>query len=182
MNQKPKYPGIKCSFCGKSADTVAKLITGPSGAHLRRMRRDVQRDPARGQEQNARRPRPRHAPHAPGDEGLHRPVRDRPGRREKGRVRRGVQPFQAHTVAHSARRRRRGNREKQHPAHRPHRHGQDASSPRPWRSCSRCRLPSSTPRCTPKRAMWARTWKTCSSASCRWRTTKLPKRKRGSFT
>jgi len=30
MNQKPKYPGIKCSFCGKSADTVGKLITGPS--------------------------------------------------------------------------------------------------------------------------------------------------------
>jgi ATP-dependent Clp protease ATP-binding subunit ClpX len=30
MTPKPKYPGIKCSFCGKSADTVGKLITGPS--------------------------------------------------------------------------------------------------------------------------------------------------------
>lgn len=30
MTTKPKYPGIKCSFCGKSADTVSKLITGPS--------------------------------------------------------------------------------------------------------------------------------------------------------
>jgi ATP-dependent Clp protease ATP-binding subunit ClpX len=30
MTTKPKYPGIKCSFCGKSADTVGKLITGPS--------------------------------------------------------------------------------------------------------------------------------------------------------
>lgn len=30
MPIKPKYPGIKCSFCGKSADTVSKLITGPS--------------------------------------------------------------------------------------------------------------------------------------------------------
>ena len=30
MTIKPKYPGIKCSFCGKSAETVGKLITGPS--------------------------------------------------------------------------------------------------------------------------------------------------------
>ena len=30
MTPKLKYPGIKCSFCGKSADTVGKLITGPS--------------------------------------------------------------------------------------------------------------------------------------------------------
>jgi ATP-dependent Clp protease ATP-binding subunit ClpX len=30
MTTKPKYPGIKCSFCGKSADVVGKLITGPS--------------------------------------------------------------------------------------------------------------------------------------------------------
>ena len=30
MTTKPKYPGIKCSFCGKSAETVGKLITGPS--------------------------------------------------------------------------------------------------------------------------------------------------------
>jgi ATP-dependent Clp protease ATP-binding subunit ClpX len=30
MTTKPKYPGIKCSFCGKSSDVVTKLITGPS--------------------------------------------------------------------------------------------------------------------------------------------------------
>jgi ATP-dependent Clp protease ATP-binding subunit ClpX len=30
MTTKTKYPGIKCSFCGKSADAVTKLITGPS--------------------------------------------------------------------------------------------------------------------------------------------------------
>jgi ATP-dependent Clp protease ATP-binding subunit ClpX len=30
MTTKPKYPGIKCSFCGKPAETVGKLITGPS--------------------------------------------------------------------------------------------------------------------------------------------------------
>ncbi|MDD5674556.1 MAG: ATP-dependent protease ATP-binding subunit ClpX, partial [Chitinivibrionales bacterium] len=30
MNNRARYPGIKCSFCGKGADTVAKLITGPS--------------------------------------------------------------------------------------------------------------------------------------------------------
>lgn len=30
MTTKPKFPGIKCSFCGKTADAVAKLITGPS--------------------------------------------------------------------------------------------------------------------------------------------------------
>jgi ATP-dependent Clp protease ATP-binding subunit ClpX len=30
MTLKAKYPGIKCSFCGKNADAVAKLITGPS--------------------------------------------------------------------------------------------------------------------------------------------------------
>jgi ATP-dependent Clp protease ATP-binding subunit ClpX len=30
MTTKMKYPGIKCSFCGKSAEAVAKLITGPS--------------------------------------------------------------------------------------------------------------------------------------------------------
>jgi ATP-dependent Clp protease ATP-binding subunit ClpX len=30
MTTKPKYPGIKCSFCGKPSETVGKLITGPS--------------------------------------------------------------------------------------------------------------------------------------------------------
>jgi len=30
MTTKPKFPGIKCSFCGKTADAVSKLITGPS--------------------------------------------------------------------------------------------------------------------------------------------------------
>jgi len=30
MTTKPKYPGIKCSFCGKSSEAVGKLITGPS--------------------------------------------------------------------------------------------------------------------------------------------------------
>jgi ATP-dependent Clp protease ATP-binding subunit ClpX len=30
MTVKAKYPGIKCSFCGKSAEAVGKLITGPS--------------------------------------------------------------------------------------------------------------------------------------------------------
>jgi ATP-dependent Clp protease ATP-binding subunit ClpX len=30
MTAKPKYPEIRCSFCGKSAETVQKLITGPS--------------------------------------------------------------------------------------------------------------------------------------------------------
>ena len=30
MATKPRYPGIKCSFCGKSAESVEKLITGPS--------------------------------------------------------------------------------------------------------------------------------------------------------
>jgi ATP-dependent Clp protease ATP-binding subunit ClpX len=30
MTTKPKYPGIKCSFCGKPSEAVGKLITGPS--------------------------------------------------------------------------------------------------------------------------------------------------------
>jgi ATP-dependent Clp protease ATP-binding subunit ClpX len=30
MTIRAKTPGIKCSFCGKSAETVGKLITGPS--------------------------------------------------------------------------------------------------------------------------------------------------------
>lgn len=30
MPNKPRYPGIKCSFCGKGPDEVGKLITGPS--------------------------------------------------------------------------------------------------------------------------------------------------------
>ncbi|NLE02569.1 MAG: ATP-dependent Clp protease ATP-binding subunit ClpX [Fibrobacter sp.] len=30
MSSKPRYPGIKCSFCGKGPDEVGKLITGPS--------------------------------------------------------------------------------------------------------------------------------------------------------
>jgi ATP-dependent Clp protease ATP-binding subunit ClpX len=30
MASKQKYSNIRCSFCGKSADSVAKLITGPS--------------------------------------------------------------------------------------------------------------------------------------------------------
>src|SRR5512147_1222503 len=29
-NTRPRYPGIKCSFCGKGPDEVTKLITGPS--------------------------------------------------------------------------------------------------------------------------------------------------------
>lgn len=30
MSAKTRYPGIKCSFCGKGPDEVGKLITGPS--------------------------------------------------------------------------------------------------------------------------------------------------------
>lgn len=30
MSNKSRYPGIKCSFCGKGPDEVGKLITGPS--------------------------------------------------------------------------------------------------------------------------------------------------------
>ena len=30
MSTRPRYPGIKCSFCGKGPDEVGKLITGPS--------------------------------------------------------------------------------------------------------------------------------------------------------
>ncbi|MDG5816764.1 ATP-dependent Clp protease ATP-binding subunit ClpX [Chitinispirillales bacterium ANBcel5] len=30
MSSRPRYPGIKCSFCGKGPDEVSKLITGPS--------------------------------------------------------------------------------------------------------------------------------------------------------
>jgi ATP-dependent Clp protease ATP-binding subunit ClpX len=30
MTTKTRYPGIKCSFCGKPAESVGKLITGPS--------------------------------------------------------------------------------------------------------------------------------------------------------
>jgi ATP-dependent Clp protease ATP-binding subunit ClpX len=30
MSSRPRYPGIKCSFCGKGPDEVGKLITGPS--------------------------------------------------------------------------------------------------------------------------------------------------------
>jgi len=30
MTVRPRYSSIKCSFCGKSSDTVEKLITGPS--------------------------------------------------------------------------------------------------------------------------------------------------------
>lgn len=30
MSNRPRYPGIKCSFCGKGPDEVGKLITGPS--------------------------------------------------------------------------------------------------------------------------------------------------------
>ncbi|NLW32112.1 MAG: ATP-dependent Clp protease ATP-binding subunit ClpX [Fibrobacter sp.] len=30
MPNRPRYPGIKCSFCGKGPDEVGKLITGPS--------------------------------------------------------------------------------------------------------------------------------------------------------
>lgn len=30
MANRPRYPGIKCSFCGKGPDEVGKLITGPS--------------------------------------------------------------------------------------------------------------------------------------------------------
>jgi len=30
MTSKTRYPGIKCSFCGKGPDDVGKLITGPS--------------------------------------------------------------------------------------------------------------------------------------------------------
>jgi ATP-dependent Clp protease ATP-binding subunit ClpX len=30
MSNRSRYPGIKCSFCGKGPDEVGKLITGPS--------------------------------------------------------------------------------------------------------------------------------------------------------
>ena len=99
---KPRYPLVKCSFCGKGPDEVGKLITGPS-VHIcnecvemcNEILREDRAAPA-GELTIETLPTPREM------KDVHRPVRHRPGRREDGRLRGGVQPLQTAALAVAA--------------------------------------------------------------------------------
>ena len=98
--------------------------------HLRRVRRRLQRHhrrrpPGRGAHLQVDPPRP------PRDQEVPRRVRHRPGpgQEEAGRGR--VQPLQADRDLQAAGQERSRADQVEHPAHRPHRHGQDAARPDP---------------------------------------------------
>ena len=102
----------------------------PHRLHLRRVRRRLQRHhrrrPAGGGPRHAHRPA-----HPAGDQEVPRRVRDRPGAGQEEAGGRGLQPLQAHRDQQAARPQRRRAHQVEHPAHRPHRHRQDAARPDP---------------------------------------------------
>ena len=120
---------LRCSFCNKDQNDVRKLIAGPDGLHLRRVRRGLQRH-HRGR-QPLREPRhPLVAADAAGNQEVPRRVRHRPGADQEEARRRGLQPLQADRNPEAAAQpqRHRADQE-QHPADRPDRHRQDAARP-----------------------------------------------------
>ena len=118
---------LRCSFCNKDQNDVRKLIAGPDGLHLRRVRRGLQRH-HRGR-QPVREPRhPLVAADAAGNQEVPRRVRHRPGADQEEAGRRRLQPLQAHRDPEAAAQPERHRADQvEHPAHRPDRHRQDAA-------------------------------------------------------
>ena len=119
-----------CSFCGKAQSQVKRLIAGPDRVFIcdecvglcGQIISEESPNPA------PRRQRPHGQGHQP-QVALQqaRRVRHRPGARQEGPQRRGLQPLQARLVEAALLRRRAA--EVQHPAPRPRRLRQDAAGP-----------------------------------------------------
>ena len=118
---------LRCSFCNKDQNDVRKLIAGPDGVHLRRVRRGLQRH-HRGRQPVRDARRPLVAALAARDQEVPGRVRDRPGADQEEAGGRGLQPLQADRDPEAAAQppRRRAD-EEQHPADRPDGHRQDAA-------------------------------------------------------
>ena len=115
---------LYCSFCGKSQHEVRKLIAGPDGVHLRRVRRALHGHHPRGAQNLAGEVQGRRADPAR-DQGRPRRLRGRPGTRQARALGRRAQPLQAPEPRRQERRCRTG--EIEHPADRPDRLRQDAA-------------------------------------------------------
>ena len=121
---------LRCSFCGKSKDSVRKFISGPSVYICNEcialcneiLAEDEEREVAEAITQV---PTPQEI-----KDVLDQYVIGQETRQEDPRRRR-LQPLQAHQFPLQRTRFRRGARQEQHPLDRPHRRGQDAPGPDP---------------------------------------------------
>ena len=86
---------LKCSFCGKSQKQVKKLIAGP-GVYICDECIDLCNEIIEEELAETSELGPGRAAQAARDLRLPRAVRRRPGRRQEGARRRGLQPLQAH--------------------------------------------------------------------------------------
>ncbi len=135
---------LRCSFCGKSKDSVRKFISGPSVYICNEcialcneiLAEDEEREVAEAITQ---------VPTPHGDQGRPRPVRDRAGAGEEGAGGRGLQPLQAHQ-----RHARRGTTTSSWTSRTSCSSARPASARRCWRrrspASSTCPSPSPTPR------------------------------------
>ena len=120
---------LRCSFCGKSKDSVRKFISGPSVYICNEcitlcneiLAEDEERDVADTITQ---------VPTPERDQGGAGPVRDRAGAGQAHAVGRGLQPLQADQLVLRSGERGRA-RQVQYPADRPHRRRQDPAGPDP---------------------------------------------------
>ena len=90
---------IRCSFCGHGQDEVRKLVAGPVGLHLQRVRRSSATTSSRTRAGATSRGRAGAAAQAARDQDAPRRVRDRPGPGQEDALGRGLQPLQAHRLA-----------------------------------------------------------------------------------
>ena len=140
---------LRCSFCHKSQDAVAKLISSPSDyprAYIcdecvavcnSILEDDRTATPAAAD--------PQPVAKAAGSEELPRRICDRPGADEEKAGRRRLQPLQAHLHEPPAHQRWRGADKVQHPADRARQAPARRCLRKHWPRCSMCPLPSSTP-------------------------------------
>ncbi len=119
---------LRCSFCNKDQNDVRKLIAGPDGLHLRRVRRGLQRHHRRRQPLPAARRHPLGPAGPAGNQEVPRRVRHRPGTDQEEARGCGLQPLQAHRDPEAVEDAQRSRAEQvEHPADRADRHRQDAA-------------------------------------------------------
>ncbi len=135
---------LYCSFCGKSQHEVRKLIAGPVGVHLRRVRRALQRHHPRGDPGEVRRPASAASCRRPHE--INEILDEYVIGQERAKKVLSVAVYNHYKRLERRAEGRRGRaRQEQHPADRPDRLRQDAAGARRWRGCSTCRSPSPTP-------------------------------------
>jgi hypothetical protein len=152
-----------CSFCGKTSRDVGPMVEGPNDTTSAiQLHRPVPEHLPAGEAPRLRAPplAPRD-PAAARDQGIPRPVRDRPGPRQASPLGRGPQPLQAPLAPESAESRASNSTSRNILCSGPPARAR-RSSPRRWPACSRCPSPSATRPRSPRRATSARTSRTSS--------------------